>query len=45
MEWLREVAGIIAKANRGMMWITPVGFLVLHENRKPKRYVSLGRIA
>src|SRR6266851_351260 len=36
MEWLREVAGIIAKQNRGMMWITPVGFVVLHENRKPK---------
>jgi len=36
MEWLREVAGIIAKRNRGMMWITPVGFVVLHENRKPK---------
>src|SRR5207253_577142 len=36
MEWLREVAGIIATANRGMMWITPVGFVVLHENRKPK---------
>src|ERR1051326_8312818 len=36
MEWLREVAGIIAKQNRGMMWITPVGFVVLHENGKPK---------
>jgi DNA-directed RNA polymerase len=36
MEWLREVAGIIAKANRGMMWTTPIGFLVLHENREPK---------
>ena len=36
MEWLREVAGIIAKQNRGMMWITPAGFVVLHENRKPK---------
>ncbi len=36
MEWLREVAGIIAKQNRGMMWITPIGFVVLHENRKPK---------
>jgi DNA-directed RNA polymerase len=29
------VAGIIAKANRGMMWITPIGFPVIHENRKP----------
>jgi DNA-directed RNA polymerase len=36
MEWLRDVAGIIAKQNRGMMWITPAGFVVLHENRKPK---------
>jgi len=36
MEWLREVAGIIAKQNRSMMWITPAGFVVLHENRKPK---------
>ena len=36
MKWLREVAGIIAKANRGMMWVTPAGFVVLHENRKPK---------
>jgi DNA-directed RNA polymerase len=36
MEWLREVAGTIAKRNRGMMWITPVGFVVLHDNRKPK---------
>jgi DNA-directed RNA polymerase len=36
MEWLREVAGIIAKANRGMMWVTPAGFLVLHENREPQ---------
>jgi DNA-directed RNA polymerase len=36
MQWLREVAGIIARQNRGMMWITPAGFVVLHENRKPK---------
>jgi DNA-directed RNA polymerase len=36
MEWLREVAGIIAKANRAMTWTTPIGFLVIHENRKPK---------
>jgi len=36
MEWLREVAGIIAKAKRGMTWITPIGFVVIHENREPK---------
>jgi DNA-directed RNA polymerase, mitochondrial len=37
MEWLRDVAGLIAKENRGMSWITPAGFLVLHENRIPKK--------
>src|SRR5262249_41097829 len=37
MEWLREVAGIIAKQNRGMIWITPVGFVVLHSKRQPKK--------
>src|SRR5207244_1101669 len=36
MEWLREVAGIIAKHYRGMMWVTPAGFVVIHENRKPQ---------
>jgi DNA-directed RNA polymerase len=36
MEWLREMAGMIARKNRGMMWTTPVGFVVLHEDRKPK---------
>ncbi len=36
MEWLREMAGIIAKQNRSMVWMTPVGFPVVHENRVPK---------
>ncbi|HEY2383471.1 MAG TPA: DNA-directed RNA polymerase [Terriglobia bacterium] len=36
MEWLRDVAGIIAKANRGMSWVTPAGFVVIHENRVPR---------
>jgi DNA-directed RNA polymerase len=36
MEWLREVAGVIAKHNRGMVWTTAVGLVVIHENRKPK---------
>ena len=36
MEWLREVAGIIAKKNRFMTWVTPAGFVVIHENREPK---------
>jgi DNA-directed RNA polymerase len=36
MEWLRQLARIIGKRNRGMTWVTPVGFVVLHENRRPK---------
>jgi DNA-directed RNA polymerase len=36
MKWLREVARAIAKANRGMAWTTPTGFLVCHETREPK---------
>jgi DNA-directed RNA polymerase len=36
MEWLREIARILAKANRGMVWTTPAGFLVVHEIREPK---------
>src|SRR5438093_11834172 len=36
VEWPRGVAGLIAQQNRGIMWITPAGVVVLHENRKPK---------
>jgi DNA-directed RNA polymerase len=36
MKWLREVARVLAKANRGMVWTTPAGFLVVHETREPK---------
>jgi DNA-directed RNA polymerase len=36
MEWLQKLADIIARANRGMMWITPIGLLVFHESRAPK---------
>ena len=36
MNWLREVAGRLAKANRGMAWTTPSGFRVIHEIREPK---------
>jgi DNA-directed RNA polymerase len=36
MKWLREVAGRLAKANRGMVWTTPAGFCVVHETREPK---------
>jgi len=36
MEWLRDVARYLAKANRGMSWTTPSGFCVVHESREPK---------
>src|SRR5262249_32163026 len=36
MKWLRQVAGALAKANRGMTWTTPAGFPVVHESREPK---------
>ena len=36
MKWLRQVAGVLAKANRGMTWTTPAGFRVVHEIREPK---------
>jgi DNA-directed RNA polymerase, mitochondrial len=36
MNWLREVARIIAKANRGIVWTAPTGFPVIHEIREPK---------
>jgi DNA-directed RNA polymerase len=36
MNWLRNVARALAKANRGMAWITPTGFRVVHESREPK---------
>jgi len=36
MKWLREVARVLAKANRGMVWTTPAGFPVVHESREPK---------
>jgi DNA-directed RNA polymerase, mitochondrial len=36
MKWLRQVAGMLAKANRGMTWTTPSGFCVVHEIREPK---------
>jgi len=37
MKWLREIAGRLAKANRGMAWTTPAGFLVVHAIREPKK--------
>ena len=45
MEWLREVAGIIAKQNRGMMWITPSVLLYFMKTANRKRQGSLRRIA
>jgi DNA-directed RNA polymerase len=36
MTYLREATGRLAKANRIMMWTTPTGFVVVHENREPK---------
>ena len=36
MKWLRELARVLAKANRGMVWTTPTGFRVVHETREPK---------
>jgi DNA-directed RNA polymerase len=31
MNWLRNIAGIYAKHNRGLVWTVPMGFLVIHE--------------
>ena len=31
MNWLREIASIYAKHNRGLVWTVPTGFLVIHE--------------
>jgi DNA-directed RNA polymerase, mitochondrial len=36
MKWLRQVARILGNKNRGMEWITPTGFWVIHATRKPK---------
>ena len=31
MNWLRDIAAILAKHNRGLIWTVPTGFLVIHE--------------
>src|SRR5712691_11169231 len=36
MNWLRNVARALAKANRGIAWTPPIGFRVVHETREPK---------
>ena len=36
MKWLRELARVLAKANRGMVWTTPAGLPVSHETREQK---------
>jgi DNA-directed RNA polymerase len=35
MEKLRRMAQELAKANRGLKWKTPAGFVVVHEEREP----------
>jgi DNA-directed RNA polymerase len=37
MNWFREVADILAKKNRIMVWTTPIGFPVVHASREPKQ--------
>ena len=36
MTWLRTIARTLAKAGLGMAWISPAGFPVVHEPRRPK---------
>ena len=36
MQWLRKLATTLAKANRGMTWTAPSGFIVDHAIREPK---------
>jgi DNA-directed RNA polymerase len=36
MNWLRQIARLLAKAGRGMAWTTPTGFRVSHAPREPK---------
>jgi len=36
MRWLREIADLMAEANRGLAWMTPIGLPVVQERRKPK---------
>jgi len=38
MKWLRQLARIVAKANRGMEWTTTTGFCVVHETREAKKH-------
>ena len=36
MAWLRNVAYLLARANRPVAWTTPTGFYVVHAVREPK---------
>jgi DNA-directed RNA polymerase len=36
MNWLRQIARLLAKTGRGMSWTTPTGFRVFHAPREPK---------
>ena len=37
MNWLHDVARILAEKNRVMVWTSATGFIVVHENREPKK--------
>src|SRR5260370_41848484 len=37
MNWLRDIAAILAKHNRGVVWTVPTGFVVIHEMLEPKK--------
>ena len=45
MNWLRNIARALAKANRGVSWTTPIGFRVIHAPREQKaiRLTTLDR--
>ena len=34
--WRCDIAGILAKHNRGLVWTVPTGFLVIHEILEPR---------
>lgn len=36
MDWLQQIARMLAKADRGIYWTVPTGFPVVHEYRKAK---------
>src|SRR5207237_4960866 len=44
MTWLRKVARVLAKANRGRAWTTPADFRIVHETGNRKHSESPHRI-